>query len=221
MLGPDFGIGVTDPKSPSAVLLPEEESAIKGAVNKRRLEFAAGREAARRAMEDLDLTPGAIPMAADRSPLWPDGVVGSITHCNDICIATVARKASKHGIGIDIEPDRPLHPDLEEVICTPSERAWLDTQNIEQRGHLAKRTFCVKESIYKALYPLIGQVIGFQDVEILFPSLSDSPIVLTMRDRTTKLKFRHTSRALGNNIFCFAAIDNAAAESLRGLGGAS
>ncbi|UWR05132.1 4'-phosphopantetheinyl transferase superfamily protein (plasmid) [Ruegeria conchae] len=214
MLGPDIGIGVTDPKASGAALLSGEIPAMKRAVETRRLEFAAGRSAARQAMRKLNLNPVAIPMADDRSPVWPDGVIGSITHCNDICIAIVAHKGSEHGIGIDIEPYGPLDPDLEAVICTPSEREWLDTQNAERRRHLAKQIFCVKESIYKAIHPLIGQMIEFQDVEFLRPLQPNSPIALTIGDRTTRLELRLMSQILGDKFFSFAALDNMSAMSL-------
>lgn len=55
MLGPDIGIGVVDPKTPGAVLLPEEEPAMTRVVAKRQLEFTAGRTATRQTMKDLGI----------------------------------------------------------------------------------------------------------------------------------------------------------------------
>ena len=63
ILGPDIGIGVTDPKSPDEMLLPEERPAMARAVEKRVLEFTAGRVAARQAMSAIDYPPSALPMA--------------------------------------------------------------------------------------------------------------------------------------------------------------
>lgn len=166
LLGPDIGIGVTNPKAPEGVLFPEEASAMGRAVPKRRLEFTAGRIAARQAMAEIGHPQTAVPMAPDRSPIWPDGLTGSIAHCDDVCIAVVAQNHLIRSIGIDVERDIPMDPDLEDVICTPSERTWLSTQSLERRGYLSKLIFCAKESAYKALSPLTGEMIGFEDVEI-------------------------------------------------------
>jgi 4'-phosphopantetheinyl transferase EntD len=42
-------------------------------------------------------------MAGDRTPVWPDGVVGSITHTGDFAAAAVAWAADIAGLGIDSE----------------------------------------------------------------------------------------------------------------------
>ncbi|SDW99516.1 4'-phosphopantetheinyl transferase superfamily protein [Ruegeria halocynthiae] len=204
VLGPDIGVGVTDPKALNGALLPEEEPAMANALNKRRLEFASGRAAARQAMKDLNLPSYAIPMAADRSPVWPAGIVGSITHSDDICIAAVAHDYHKVSIGIDVEPEAPLGSEFEEIICTPSERAWLDTQGSAQHRRLATQIFCVKESIYKALYPLTGQVIGFNEVELELPFQNCTGFVLKANKQTETLSVETRLITIRNFIFTYA-----------------
>jgi len=199
ILGPEVGVGIADPKAPDGALLPEEQRAMARAVKKRLHEFTSGRLAARQAMAELSHPPAAIPMAPDRSPVWPDGLVGSITHSDDICIAAVAQSGLGRSIGIDIEPDTPLDPDLEEVICTPSERDWLDTQPSDRRGYLAKQIFCMKESVYKALYPLTGQVIGFDEVEIEFPARR-----VTFAGKLTEFHAVTRLTTIRNSIFAYA-----------------
>ncbi len=166
LLGPGFGIGVADPKAPAAPLWPEEVPAVVKAVAKRRLEFAAGRQAARAAMANLGRSPAPIPMGADRAPVWPDGLVGSIAHCETACIAVVAHQDQIRAIGVDIESATHLPTDLWDTVCTPDECAWLNRQPASDRGILAKLIFSAKESVYKAQYPLTGQVIGFDEVEV-------------------------------------------------------
>ena len=173
ILGQDIGIGVTDPKSPDEMLLPEERPAMARAVEKRVLEFTAGRVAARQAMSAIDHPPSALPMAPDRSPVWPDELVGSITHCDEICIALVAPNCTFQSVGIDVERDTPLMGHLEGIICSSSERTWLKKYSPEQRGYLVKRFFCAKESTYKALYPLTKKELGFEDVEVDFKNISN------------------------------------------------
>jgi len=170
MLGPGIGVGISDPKAPGGTLWPEEEAAIARAVPKRVLEFTAGRTAARAAMAQLGHDPHPIPMAPDRAPVWPVTLIGSIAHCDSACIAAVAPADQFRAVGIDIEAATPLDPELWGTILTPAERTWLDTHPPGQRGLLTKAIFCAKESVYKAQYPLTGQLIGFEAVEITIPA---------------------------------------------------
>jgi len=139
---------------------------IARAIPKRRFEFAAGRRAARQALAELGLPPSAILQEADRAPIWPDGVTGSITHCDTLCIAALAPQHLYRSLGIDIEPATPLSADLEAVIATPSERRALAALPPAHRLHMAKQIFCAKEALYKAQYPVTGMRLGFQDVEL-------------------------------------------------------
>ncbi len=166
LLGPGFGIGVTDPAEAGGDLWPQETAAVAKAVRKRRLEFTAGRVAARQAMAELGLPPQPVLQAPDRAPLWPAGMIGSIAHCDKVCIAAIAQSGTARSIGIDVEPDSALPADLEHIICTPNERRWLDRQPLDDRNRLTKLIFSSKESLYKAQYPLTGEIIGFEVVEI-------------------------------------------------------
>jgi len=167
MLGPSVAVALTDPREPEQGLFSQEAAAIAQAVPKRRREFAAGRRAARAAMAKLDRPAQAIPMGPDRAPIWPQGIMGSISHCDTVCIAALIDVTGRtQSVGIDVEPAIPLSPDLEKIICTETERDWLDTIPQKIRGLRAKQIFCAKEATYKALYPVTGKLIGFHDVEL-------------------------------------------------------
>ncbi|MEE9429083.1 MAG: 4'-phosphopantetheinyl transferase superfamily protein [Paracoccaceae bacterium] len=170
LLGPGVGAGISDPKAPDGNIWPQEASAIEKAVPKRRLEFTAGRVAARLAMADLGLETTPIPMAPDRAPVWPDGLVGSIAHCHTSAIAAVAPKGALQSIGIDIEEAEDLAKDLWETVCTDTELAWLETLPPYARGRIAKQIFTAKEAVYKAQYPLTQEIIGFEAVRITLHS---------------------------------------------------
>ena len=132
----------------------------------RRAEFAAGRAAARDALRGIGLLPFAIPMAEDRAPVWPRGVVGSISHHDGECLAIVARKQRLDGLGLDLEARTDLPGDLWPEILTGAEMDWLGAQPTARRGGLARIIFSAKEATYKALYPVAGKVVGFDAMTI-------------------------------------------------------
>jgi len=96
-------VEVATPEMWEGPLYPEEEVSIRNAVRKRRREFAAGRNCARRALAFLGVQDCALPMGNDREVLWPEGIVGSISHCDDLCAVAVARRDFAAGIGLDVE----------------------------------------------------------------------------------------------------------------------
>ncbi|GAA2880155.1 4'-phosphopantetheinyl transferase EntD [Aminobacter niigataensis] len=164
-----------DPRSLAAVMYPIEQSYVSRATESRRREFAAGRSLARQAMASLGVPQAAIPAASDRAPVWPAGIVGSISHCSGLCVAAVARESQDcSSIGIDVEPATPLDEDLLDTICDDDELRWLARQAEPGRGLLAKAIFSAKESVYKAQYPLSRQIIGFHAVSVALDMASGS-----------------------------------------------
>src|SRR5688572_26867326 len=73
-------------------LMYEESLLIQNAIEKRRMEFNAGRVCAHRALVRLGVKSCAILVGKKRQPLWPDNVVGSITHDGDHCVVVVGHK---------------------------------------------------------------------------------------------------------------------------------
>src|SRR5512134_460449 len=108
-----------DPRDPSPPLLAEEEPLVARAVDKRRREFAKGRACARAALARLGCVAGPLLTGSEREPLWPDGVVGSVTHTDSYCAVAVVRSAACAGLGIDAELAEPLDPPIADRISTP------------------------------------------------------------------------------------------------------
>jgi 4'-phosphopantetheinyl transferase EntD len=163
---PDVAVAALDPRTARAGLLPEEAAAIAAAVDRRCREFTAGRLAARRAMVALGAPALPIPSGPDRAPVWPDRIVGSISHTATACVAAVARAPAVRSLGIDLEPAAALAPDLVASICTGPELAWLDAQPAARRGRLATLIFSAKECAYKAQYPLTRTLCGFDAMRV-------------------------------------------------------
>ena len=149
-------VAAADPGS----LWPEESAAITRAVPHRLAEFAAGRTAARAALSALGHAPVALPMGQDRAPIWPGSIAGSIAHAAGIAIA-VARRGGP--LGVDVEADAPLPPDLWPVITSPAERAALPDGDT---GHLIAQVFVGKEALFKAQDPKARAMFGFDAVHL-------------------------------------------------------
>jgi len=152
-----------------ADLFPEERAAVLRAVPKRQREFATGRRTARALLAELGFPRVALLRNADRTAAWPDGVAGSISHCDDLCAVAVARRGDAiDGLGIDVEPDLPLEPALWRRIATPGEidRVIRSLSGAAEQGRAARFLFCAKEAFYKSVHARVGRVLGFQEVEI-------------------------------------------------------
>ena len=147
-------------------LFDEEAKAVGNAVARRRHEFIGGRILARRAMTRLGVAPQGVPAGQDRAPIWPAGLVGSITHTGKWCAAVVARAQEIRSVGVDVADVRSVGPELWPILCTSSEREWLSTLPPEKQSLGATALFSAKESVFKAQYPLTRRMLGYQAVEI-------------------------------------------------------
>lgn len=147
-------------------LFDVEDRAIRNAAPLRRDEFAAGRAAARGALATLAIAPVPIPRAADRRPLWPNGIIGSISHTDGIAAAIVGHNQPTAGVGLDIEGDAPLKKELLKYILTRSEAAARKARPLVASSSRCKATFAAKEALFKAIYPITGQFFGFLDANV-------------------------------------------------------
>ncbi len=159
----DFVVEWGDPREPSPPLFPEELELVASAVEKRRLEFARGRQCARSALRRLGVADGPLLSGSQREPLWPTGVVGSITHTAGLCLAAVARQSGYISVGIDVEPAAPLERDTAERIATEVEMHALDSLPPLLAARLV---FSAKEAFYKCQFYVTEQFLGFFDVSI-------------------------------------------------------
>ncbi|MER2510247.1 MAG: 4'-phosphopantetheinyl transferase superfamily protein [Amaricoccus sp.] len=161
-----LGVAVLDPRVFYAGLAPDEAAALAGTVPRRAREFTAGRVAARRAMREIGFLDRSVPAGVDRAPIWPDGLVGSIAHSAERCVAVVAPAADWSSLGVDIEPDAPLEETLWDSVLRPEELAWLDARPAGDRARLARLIFSAKECAYKCQYPLTRALLDFDDFSI-------------------------------------------------------
>jgi 4'-phosphopantetheinyl transferase EntD len=164
--GPGTAVSGLDIASCDGALFPEEAHAVARAVPARVQEFTAGRVAARRAMAALGVAAQPVPMAPDRAPVWPAGIVGSLSHADGFAAAVVAQSATAASLGLDLEEEAGLEPLLWDAVLIAEERAFLAAQPEAARNRLARLIFSAKECAYKAQYPLTGALLEFSALQI-------------------------------------------------------
>jgi enterobactin synthetase component D len=155
--------------------IPED---LQNAVPSRRRDYVAGRECARRAVGAL-LPGGAAPEVLrnpDGSPVWPEGIVGSITHSGALASAAAARATDASGIGIDTERLERFgrHLTISRLVVLPSEA---------RVGHPAlpddlrlPLVFSAKEALFKCLYPLVRRRFYFDSAELISVDVAEGTL---------------------------------------------
>lgn len=119
-------------------------------------------------------------------PMVPPGFLGSISHKDNIGVALVAEDGDDaslitKGIGIDIEKASTLKSRIERKILTPNERENLGNLEGISRDEEVLLRFSLKESVYKAMHPLINQYVGFQEAEITPKSDGTASVELNLK----------------------------------------
>ncbi|MBY0440655.1 MAG: 4'-phosphopantetheinyl transferase [Mycobacteriaceae bacterium] len=153
---------------PGLAPLPSEEPLIARSVAKRRNEFITVRHCARVSLGKLGLPPTPILKGDKGEPCWPDGVVGSLTHCAGYRGAVVGRSSAVRSVGIDAEPHGVLPEGVLKAISLASERDEIAAKQHDTALHWDRILFCSKEATYKAWFPMTRRWLGFEDARITF-----------------------------------------------------
>lgn len=138
-------------------------------VAKRKTEYLAGRLCAREAIRRVAGISSAPGVGADGAPQWPAGIVGSISHSGSWAGALAAQRSTWRSLGLDMEQTM-ASANAERLaahILTPTELRQLLPLSLAQRARQIGLTFSLKESLFKALYPLVLRRFNFHDAELL------------------------------------------------------
>ena len=148
---------------PSAPLWSDEEALVHPrAVAARRLDFRMGRAAAHQALRSLGQDSAPIMRGDHGEPVWPKGIVGSITHTTGHALCVVAYRDQCGGLGLDVEHRERQFPQLAQHVATAEEEGWLGALPGAGRRQATLELFSAKESIYKAFFPRVGRFFGFE-----------------------------------------------------------
>ncbi|MCU0635522.1 MAG: 4'-phosphopantetheinyl transferase superfamily protein [Gemmatimonadaceae bacterium] len=140
----------------------------------RRAAFLSGRHALRVALAEVAPPLRDVPLPRDSAgaPVLPPGVIGSISHKGVRAVALADRRRAHvryDALGVDVEafiPRAPTAPDIARKVLTDAERAAVASLEGAMRDRAVLVRFSLKEALYKAVAPLAGRWIGFQEAEI-------------------------------------------------------
>lgn len=146
-------------------LFASTPDSIRHASLKRQCEFLAGRRCAQQALEAFGVRDCVVTIQPDRSPHWPKGYVGSISHVvnrTGLAMAVVASRQHYSHLGVDVESvlSSEQAAEIQSLICVPDELDALTPASLTPNA-LLTLIFSAKESLFKALSQDVGYVFGF------------------------------------------------------------
>lgn len=144
-----------------ALLLPAEAASITARQPAMRRASGAARWIAHGLLADIGFNDFAVLRTPSGAPAWPDGITGSLAHDDDVAVAAVAPVGDIVSLGIDVEPALPLPDDIFTLVAIPEDR--IETADPYLAGRIL---FAAKEAVYKAVYPLDRQVLGYEHISI-------------------------------------------------------
>lgn len=129
----------------------------------RQNEFIAGRVLARRGLASFGINKCEIPRSNNGSPVWPEGICGSISHKQNLCVVLLADISVYRALGVDIEKEQSLPPAVWKYFITPCE---YDQGIDEPFNRVSNLIFSCKEAAYKCLQPTLAIPIPFHEIEV-------------------------------------------------------
>lgn len=180
---------------------PQEQQLAANAVASRRAEFFSGRHFARLALRQINCADAPILRGEKGNPLWPENVLGSISHDLEHVVVAVTAAGSLRGFGLDLVLDPARVDSSLEYLIARSEELNLLYRFAPDAPALAL-VFSLKESVVKALSPSIDRYLDFMDMEL---SLKDGRLSTYVKDFDLSLPCGFIS--LPNGLLTFALLE--------------
>jgi enterobactin synthetase component D len=183
-------VGVRVPQSVEWVgpseLDDEERAFLQSLSPARRPTWFAGRIALHAALKDLGCDTGPILSTQRGAPALPEWVAGSISHKRTLAVALAAHRVDGLSLGVDLEPVPTSlveagwdnRPDISSRVMTPHELTILAGLPERLRRRQVVLHFSIKEALYKAINPLIGRYVSFQEASA--QPQSDGAVAVTL-----------------------------------------
>lgn len=159
---------------------------IRTAVLKRKSEFLAGRVLANELLRLENLSGCCVGVGTHRNPLWPVGVLGSISHSSGVAVCLISRHEKIKGVGVDVESV--VDGDTVRLICDSivNEKEKLIMHSIEMDFDLLFTIiFSAKESFFKAAFPLVNRYFDFDVIEFIDFGEDDNTLLFVIKKKVS------------------------------------
>ncbi|KPV93644.1 4'-phosphopantetheinyl transferase Npt [Pseudoalteromonas sp. P1-9] len=146
----------------------DKPECIARSVAKRQAEFLSGRVMAQQALSQLGKKDISVTIGKNRSPVWPNDILGSISHTDTKAICIVGYKSLNSYIGCDIENyvKNKMKFEVFAQIINQDEKKLIEHSHLE-KNIAAILTFSAKESLFKALYPEVKRYFDFTAAQLI------------------------------------------------------
>lgn len=163
-----------------AIQLP---NSLKDAVTRRKSEFLAGRYLAMLALASIGKPHYHIPIGENRAPVWPDNIVGSISHSQNIAQCILSRDQYYQYLGLDIEHwiSETDTSDISDSIVTNASEYLLVMRALPFNKAITL-IFSAKESLFKAIYKEVGHYFEFSAAKVSAFDLTENSLTLTLTE---------------------------------------
>lgn len=155
---------------------------IRNSVAKRQAEFIAGRICAQAALAEYGNGRHSVAIGSHRQPLWPAGLIGSITHNGQYAAALVCPASALLGVGIDIESvvSDDARQAMTELVVSADEAAFLrECAGTLGFDCLLTLVFSAKESFFKAAFAQVREYFDFDAVRVI--AIDPARAVISLR----------------------------------------
>ena len=165
---------------------------LSDAAEKRKLEFISGRYCAFMACKNLGFNLDKLERGASREPLWPAGVIGSISHTDGVALAIVGLRTNTRAVGVDIEgliPEKRFNT-IERMVLTENDKKFLErfTENPMSLSEVYTIIFSAKEALFKLLYPECQCYFDFREADIESIDHNSGDISITVVSKKVEMK---------------------------------
>ena len=128
-----------------------------------------------------------------------------MSHKRDLAVGLIGQM-SAGTLGIDIETLEPERNHLAPRILTASERERWERLPEARRWPVLLAHFSIKESIYKALHPLVDRFVGFHEAELTLDTNGSAQVTLLLAEGEGPFEVQAHYTWLGGHLLTTARI---------------
>lgn len=171
----------TQEKKTADILFTGERQIADSFEQMRMQDFCVGRYCAHQCLTDFNRSE-AVLKTEHGEPIWPKGLIGSISHSKLLSGAVVMPEKDYKALGLDIEAIGRVSVDLWPLFFTEDEIDWLQSRPYPYQSFFATLFFSFKEAFYKMQFSITKSfvdyhqcIISYNSGEVSINSLVDFP----------------------------------------------